>query len=493
MTFWSLVCRASAESPERVILADGHGRTLTTTQFRAAAESVAAGLTVSAGDTVCWQLPTSLEAVVLMAALARLDVVQNPIIPALRFREVAIIANQLEPALFIAPETWSGFDHADMARSLGLRVLGLDFHAAPGEALQLPSGDRLSLAPPPADDARWVYYSSGTTSDPKGARHTDATLLAASVGLYEVATFGAGDVYPIAWPITHIGGITMLTTALQAGLKLVLFDRWDPAGTPALMAAHRPTILGSAQPFFRAYLDAQRQAPAEPLFPDLRLITAGGAPTPPEIVAELVDVLGVRGVLGSYGLTEFPIASATSPGDPADILLRSVGKASPGVQTRLVGGEIRLKGPQCFAGYVDESLEAAAFDEDGWFRTGDLGEVDRDGNIFITGRLKDVIIRNAENISANEIEDVLLRHPDIVDVAVIGLPDARRGELVCALVVGRNGAVFDVPGLAAHCQSAGLAKYKCPEQVEVVQALPRNAMGKLLKQQLREQLVQPAV
>ena len=489
LTFWKLVCRAAEEVPDRVILADDHGRTLTTTQFRAAAEKVAAALPVTAGDTVCWQLPTSLEAVTLMAALARLDVVQNPIIPALRLHEVGIITGQLQPDLFIAPETWSGFGFADMARGLGLRVLGLDFAPEPGHDLQLPSGDPSALPPPPANDTHWVYYSSGTTSDPKGVRHTDGTLIAAAAGLSEVATFGVGDVYPIAWPVTHIGGITMLTTSLQAGLKLVLFDRWDPTTTPARMAAHRPTILGSAQPFFRAYIAAQVQS-SGPMFPDLRLVTAGGAPTPPEIVAELIDAFGVRGVTGSYGLTEFPIASATAPDDPEDVMLRSVGKASPGVQVRLVDGEIRLKGPQLFAGYVDESLGAAAFDEDGWFRSGDLGELDDDGYIFITGRLKDVIIRNAENISANEIEDVLLRHPDIVDVAVIGLPDSRRGELVCAVVVGRDGTTFDVAGLAAHCQASGLAKYKCPERVEVVQVLARNAMGKLLKQQLRDQLLQ---
>jgi cyclohexanecarboxylate-CoA ligase len=501
MTFWSLVCRAAAEAPDRVILADDHGRTLTTTQFRDAAERVAAGLAVSPGETVSWQLPTSLEALVLMAALTRLDVVQNPVIPALRHREVRIVTAQLQPSLYIAPESWRGFAYAGMARELGCTVLALDldldFDSDPGPDLRLPMGDPASLPPPPAQDTRWVYYSSGTTSDPKGVTHTDSSLVAAAAGMIELATFGDGDVYPIAWPVTHIGGVVMLVTSLRAGMKLVCFDAWDPATTPERMAAHRPTILGSAQPFFLAYLGAQRRSTAVgdgPLFPELRLVTAGGAPTPPEIVRELVEAFGVRGVLGSYGLTELPIATATTPDDPEDVLLRSVGRPSPGVQVRVVDGEIRLKGPQRFGGYVDPALDAAALDEEGWLRTGDLGEVDGDGNVFITGRLKDIIIRNAENISALEIEDVLLRHPDIADVAVIGLPDPRTGERVCAVIAPTSpqspgDAELDVAGVAAHCLANGLAKYKCPEQVEIVPALERNSMGKLLKQQLRTRLM----
>lgn len=493
MTFWNLVCRAADEAPDRVILADDHGRELTTTRFRDAAERVAAGLPVSPGETVSWQLPTSLEALVLMAALSRRDVVQNPVIPALRHREVQIVTTQLQPSLYIAPESWRGFAYAEMARELGCTVLALDFDFGddPGPDLRLPAGDPSSLPAPPAEDTRWVYYSSGTTSDPKGVTHTDSSLTAAATGLIEHCTFGDRDVYPIAWPVTHIGGVTMLATSLRAGMKLVLFDTWDPATTPERMAAHRPTILGSAQPFFLAYLDAQRRHGDEPLFPDLRIVTAGGAPTPPEIVRELVQAFGVRGVLGSYGLTEFPIATATSPDDPEDVLARSVGRASPGVRVRVVDGEIQLEGPQRFGGYVDAALDAGALAEDGWVRTGDLGEVDDDGNVYITGRLKDIIIRNAENISALEIEDVLLRHPGVADVAVIGLPDPRTGERVCAVIAprGDTGAVLDVPSVAAHCLANGLAKYKCPEQVEIVPALERNSMGKLLKQQLRKRLV----
>jgi cyclohexanecarboxylate-CoA ligase len=490
VTFWGLVRRAADEEPDRVILADDHGRSLTTTQLRDAAERTAAALPVEAGSTVSWQLPTSLEGVVLMAALTRLGVRQNPIIPQLRSREVGVIVSQVQPTLYIAPRTWRGFAHGDMAEELGCRVLTLDLEGHAGPGLCLPENDPATLAASPTTNAHWVYYSSGTTSNPKGVAHTDSSLIAGAQGLIDHATFGYPDIYPIAWPLTHIGGVTMVATALQAGLQLVLFDTWDPTTTPERMAAHHPTILGSAQPFFRAYLDAQRRHGVEPLFPHLRLITAGGAPTPPEVVRELIETFGVRGVMNSYGLTEFPIASAPTPDDAEDLLLRSVGTPGPGAQARVVHGEVRLKGPQCFSGYLDPSLDAAAFDEDGWFRTGDVGHIDAAGNVFITGRLKDVIIRNAENISALEVEDALLQHPGVADVAVIGLPDTRTGERVCAVIVPRGDAAFDVSTVAAHCRAHGLASYKCPEQIAIVPALERNAMGKLLKQELRDQLLQ---
>ena len=150
-----------------------------------------------------------------------------------------------------------------------------------------------------------------------------------------------------------------------------------------------------------------------------------------------------------------------------------------------MNGELRLKGAQCFAGYVDPALDPTAFDEDGWLRTGDLAEIDDDGFVAITGRLKDVIIRNGENISAAEIEDVLLRHPDIVDVSVIGRPDPRTGERVCAVVVARPGSTPDLAAIAAHCAAQGIARQKTPEQLALVDAIPRNPMGKVLKDELR--------
>jgi acyl-CoA synthetase (AMP-forming)/AMP-acid ligase II len=375
-----------------------------------------------------------------------------------------------------------------MAHDLGLNVVSIDLESRVGSDLRLPMAEPAELSTPPRSSTacRWLYFSSGTTGEPKGARHSDESVMASARGMNERLGFTDGDVYPIAFPIAHIGGMTMLTAALVGGGRLVLFDSWDPATTPGRAALHRPTILGSAQPFFRAYLDAQRRRGDEPLFPALRICAAGGAPTPAELIHELVEVFGVPGVVNSWGLTEFPVATCSKPDDSPRILAETVGRACPGVSIRLINDELRLKGGQCFLGYVDPAGDVGAFDDEGWFCTGDLGEIDRDGNVRVTGRLKDIIIRNAENISALELEDILLRHPGIADVAVIGLPDGRTGERVCAVVVPEREGTCTLAELAEQCRVEGVAPQKWPEQLEHVDVLPRNAMGKILKQQLKD-------
>ena len=327
-----------------------------------------------------------------------------------------------------------------------------------------------------------MYYSSGTTAEPKGARHSDASVVAGGNGMVDATGMRSGEVYPIAWPISHIGGVAMLSAALRAGGTLVMLERFDPATTGERMAAHRPTILGSATPFFLTYVAAQRRAGTEPLYPDLRVVVGGGAPTPAAVNDEVAEVLGVRGVVASWGLTEFPAATSESPDDPAPGT--TVGRPVSGVEVRVVDGELRLKGPQCFLGYVDAALDADAFVEAGWFRTGDLGSVDADGRVRMEGRSKDVIIRNAENISSLEVEGVLLRHPAVADVAVIGVPHERTGEQVCAVVVPGPVTEPTLADLVEHCREQGLARYKCPERLELVYALPRSPMGKVVKRNI---------
>jgi acyl-CoA synthetase (AMP-forming)/AMP-acid ligase II len=490
MTMWGLIDTAAEAHPDRILFADEHGRLLTAAGLRTQAERAAAGLDVHAGEVVSWQLPNGLEAIVVMAALARVGAVQNPVIPILRGRDLALIISQVETSTLIVPERWRGFDYGAMARGLATaastRIVALDLDGPVTDDIRLPAGNPRGLAPPPKDEkaCRWLYFSSGTTGGPKGARHSDVSLIASSQAMTDCLGLADGDVYPIAWPVTHIGGISMSAAVLRAGGRLVLFESFDPSTFGEQAAAVHPTILGSGVPFFRACLDAQYRRGAEPLFPALRTCTAGGAPTPPELIRELSQVLGVPGVVNSWGLTEFPIASCPSPSDPPEKLAHTVGPPSPGVEVRIVNGELRLKGPQCFLGYVDSSLDATAFDEQSWFRTGDLGHVDEDGFVAITGRLKEIIIRNGENIAPAEVEDVLITHPNVRDVVVVGLPDRRTGERVCAVVVVTPGSALTLAALREFCLAQGMTRQKAPEQLEVVPALERNPMGKVARQQL---------
>src|SRR5438270_7028227 len=289
----------------------------------------------------------------------------------------------------------------------------------------------------------------------------------------------------------------MLAAALLTGMRLALFEVFDPATTPLSIAAHAPTFLGTATPFFVGYLDAQRAHGTQPLFPSLRGCLAGGAPITAELGRQIRETFGVAGIANAWGLTEFPVATSPALSAAPEVLDHTVGAPVPGVTVRVVDnsehelpagheGELRLKGPQCFLGYADATLDADAFDGEGWLRTGDLGLVDADGNVLVTGRIKDAIIRNAENVSALEVENALATHPAVADVAVIGVPDPRTGERVCAVVVTASGGDVSLESLVQHCLSQGLSRYKHPERLAIVDALPRNQFGKVIKKDLRE-------
>jgi acyl-CoA synthetase (AMP-forming)/AMP-acid ligase II len=504
-TFWALVEQRATATPERVMLIDDRGRRTTCAEFAAACERFAAAVQrrhgIGPGDVVSWQLPTTIEALVVMGGLARLGVVQNPVIPILRRREVEFITRQVGSRLVIVPDRFRGFDHGAMASELSgevgfdVMVLGSDGDPA---AIGLPFDDPDGLAARPSADAvRWLYHSSGTTADPKGIQHTDRTVMHGATGMLAVLGFAADEVYPVVFPVAHIGGMSVLTTQLMSGGQLALMDAWDAVQGPAWMASIGATMLGSAVPFFRAYLDAQRAHGPEPLFPHLRACLNGGAPKPPVLHEEVKEVLGGPGIIGSWGLTEFPIATYGALDDPDRLIATTEGRPVPGVTLRVVDGdgrdvapgeegELRLSGPQQFVGYLDASLDADAHDEHGALRTGDLGVVEPTGHVRITGRIKDIIIRNAENLSALEIEHALAQHDAVGDVAVIGVPDARTGERACAVIVLTPGAPAPtLAQLGEHCRALGLANQKIPERLEVVDALPRNTLGKVLKRDLR--------
>ncbi len=440
---------------------------------------------------------------VVMGALSRLGATQNPIITILRNSEVEFITTQNATVLLLVPGVWRDFDFEAMARSVAgaerFRVVVVDHLAGPaGElGLALPEGDVSCLPAPLGSGGEWIYYTSGTTAEPKGIRHSDRSLLASSAGMVDVLGLGADDVYPIAFPIAHVGGVSNLVAHLRTGAVMALCDRFDPIQSPAFMAEVGATFLGTATPFFHAFMAAQVEFGSQPLFPRLKACISGGAPKSVQLYEDVKDVLGGMGIIGSYGLTECPVATFGSPSDSDDELAHSEGRPVPGVTVRIVDsdgrqvpdggeGEIRMSGPQMFSGYVDSSLDADAFDDDGFFRTGDLGRIGPRGHVAVTGRLKDIIIRNAENLSALEIEQVLVTHAAIADVAVIGVPDARAGERVCALVILASGwRGIELTELADHCRRVGLAAQKVPEYVVVVDTLPRNSLGKLQKVELR--------
>ncbi len=486
------------------MLIDAADRRLTFGEFADRTERVAAGLHalgVKPGTRVTWQLPTRIESVLVAMALARLGAVQNPIIHLYREREVGAVLRQSKPQFFVVPGKWKDRDFGEMAESL---AAGLE--SAPQiinvQDDDLPDGVPSSLPAPPSDgdEVRWIYYTSGTTSEPKGVQHTDKTLMAGGLGLAVALDMQPSDIGSMAFPFSHIAGPDYLFMMIAAGHPAVLIETFVPAEAMDVFRRHNVTMIGGGTAFYSMFLTEQRKTPdAKPFIPSLRKISGGGAPKPPELYWAVQKEIGVP-LCHGYGMTEVPMIAQGSPHDTDDQLAHTEGAPVRGIEIRIVRdddtvaaaneeGEVRVKGAIVCKGYTDAAATKAAFDAEGWFRTGDRGVLRDDGHVSLTGRLKDVIIRKGENISAKEIEDLLFAHPKVGDVAVIGLPDPERGERVCAVIeLGEAGELFTFDEMVAHLQAAGIMTQKIPEQLEVVDRLPRNeTLNKVLKYKLREQ------
>ncbi len=498
-TIWELVERRARLTPHRPVLLQ-EDRSLTFGELRERAERAAAGLYelgVRAGSVVVWQLPTRIETVLLSLALARLGAVQSPVIPFYREREVGFALRESKAEYLVVPGEWRGFDHASMAHRLALRLPGpLVVLRAYDE---LPDGDPALLPPPPGDgtSVRWIYWTSGTTSAPRGVLHTDRSLLAGGSCLAHALRPAPDDVGSIAFPYAHVGGPDYLVTLLLYGFPAVLFEQFAMPDALAEYRRHGVTVAGGSTAFYSMFLTEQRKDPATPVLPTLRLLAGGGAPKPPELYHAVVRELGCRLTHG-YGMTEVPMITMGSPDDTPENLATTEGRPPRGMSIRITDpagepvpagtdGEVRLRGEAVCQGYLGAAADAGTFDQDGYLLTGDLGHLTPSGHLVLTGRLKDVIIRKGENISAKEIEDLLHEHPAVADAAVVGLPDAERGERVCAVLELRDSAALAPAEAVAYLRGAGLAGHKLPEQVEVVDALPRNeALRKVLKYRLRE-------
>jgi acyl-CoA synthetase (AMP-forming)/AMP-acid ligase II len=501
-TVWELVRRRGELSGDRTMLIDAQGRRLSFAGLAAEVEAVAAGLFaigIGPGARVTWQLPTRIDSVVASMALARIGAVQNPVLHLYRDREVGAVLRQSRPEFFLVPGVWRERDFVEMANRLGAELDSPPVVVDIGDGL--PTADSATLPAPPASgtEVRWVYYTSGTTSEPKGVQHTDQTLMAGGRGLAAALDMSPDDLGSVAFPYSHIAGPDYLLMMLAAGFGAVLVEAFVPAEAVALYRELGVTMCGGSTAFYQMFLAEQRKSPDAPIMPALRVMSGGGAAKPPELFYDVAREMGVRLVHG-YGMTEVPMIAMGSPTDRDEQLAITDGAPVLGAEIHIVRangtvagpdeeGEVRLSGPVVCVGYTDPEVNAAAFDERGWFRTGDLGVLRADGHLRLTGRLKDVIIRKGENISAREVEEVILGHPKVAEVAVIGLPDVERGELVCAVVELTDPATpIEFAEMTGWCRDAGMMTQKIPERLEIVDRLPRNeSLNKVVKFKLREQ------
>jgi acyl-CoA synthetase (AMP-forming)/AMP-acid ligase II len=294
------------------------------------------------------------------------------------------------------------------------------------------------------------------------------------------------------FPPGHVAGLLNLLRILLLGTPTVIMQAWDAALAASLIDRHAVTSSGGAPVQLSGLLDQQAKGTA--ILATLREFLTGAAPVPASLIRR-ADAAGIT-AYRSYGSSEHPTVTTGSVADSLDRRAATDGRLIAGNEIRIVDadgrdvpagqdGEILTRGPELFTGYSDAALNTAAFLPGRWFRTGDVGRLDADGYLTVTDRLKDIIIRGGENISSKEVEDLLITHPAVADVAVIAAPDPVMGERVCAVVVTRPGSSFDVAQARAHFAAAGVARQKTPEVVMLMDELPRTPSGKVRKDALR--------
>lgn len=348
-------------------------------------------------------------------------------------------------------------------------------------------------ARPDDDQLAILLYTSGTTGRPKGVMLTHGNVSANIRQCQQWVGFGRTEVVMGVLPQFHSFGLTVLTLLpLSVGCKAVYTARFVPQKIVRLIREHQATALIAIPSMYNAMLHVKEGVPAD--FASLRFAVSGGEPLPDAVARGFKERFGVT-IAEGYGLTE--TAPVTNWCRPAEYKPHSVGRPLPGVEQRIVSmetgedlgpntdGEVRIKGPNLMKGYFGMPEEsAAALDERGFLRTGDIGRTDDDGHLFITGRLKEMMIIGGENVFPREIEEVLNAHESVKDAGVIGITDPVRGEHPMAFVELREGANFDQTALLGWCRQR-LAGYKVPREIRRVEALPRNPTGKVMRRELK--------
>lgn len=450
------------------------------------ARRLAAGLRdrgVGAGDVVAMQLPNWMEAAVAFWASAFLGAVTVPIVHFYGRKELGHIMATAKPKVFVSTEQFGRMKfEPDLCAEVP--IVGLVGRSSFTELLaeEPMSG---TLTADPAAPAL-IAFTSGTTREPKGVIHSHQTLGFETRQLLENYPPDRGRQL-IATPVGHfIGMLGAFLIPVLEGAPIDLCDVWDPGKVLELIERDELSIGGGPPYFVTSLMD-------HPRFDERHLarfttVGLGGSTVPAAVTRRLAD-LGLF-VFRSYGSTEHPSITGSGAGAPEAKRLYTDGNVRPGVEIRLgPDGEIFSRGPDLCLGYTDDALTAQHFDADGWYRTGDIGVLDEDGYLTITDRTTDLIIRGGENISALEVEEVLLGLPDVIEAIVVAAPDARLGERVAAVLRVRDGGTMPtLDQVRSHFESSGVARQKWPEELHLAEDFPRTASGKVQKFVIRQEI-----
>jgi acyl-CoA synthetase (AMP-forming)/AMP-acid ligase II len=485
---------AAQRTPERTVLVDGDVRLdCRTLHERASTLAHTLLARMPPGSVVSFMLPNWYEAAVIYLAATLAGMVVNPVLPSLRDHELQFILSDADSRAIFIPSDFAKHDYVAMLDRVTSAI------ASPPEVVVL-RGDAGRHTPYASlftdvaatglpvlnpDAVRMILYTSGTTGRPKGVLHSHNSIHALIRQIGDHWLVDGGDVFLVPSPIAHIGGsIYAFECPLLLGTTAVLMERWDPDAAVGLMTTERCTHIAGATPFLDGLLTAAELAQTR--LPDLKVFICGGASVSPSLIRRAAIFFERTAISRVYGSTEVPV---TTVGALADLEHAAVTDGRAGIaEIKLVDNEIRARGPQMLVGYLHPDDETGSFDDEGFFCTGDLGRWVDDEYLVVTGRAKDIIIRNGENISPKEIEDILVGHAGIAEIALVGVPDERTGECACAVIVASDQPAPDLADLRELLMRQGVAKFKMPERVEIWDALPKNDAGKVLKHQIRAAL-----
>jgi acyl-CoA synthetase (AMP-forming)/AMP-acid ligase II len=501
-TLDNILRRQARERGDRIALRCGD-ETVTYAELDLRACRIANGLRaagVMPGDRVCWLGKNSLSYFQYLAGSVKAGAVMVPVNWRLAPPEVAYIVGDARAKFLIAEPEFESTARAAGGPEPLLAAVG-------GAPSPFSAWRDAQSGTDPQVHHEWTggvlqMYTSGTTGRPKGAVLTHRSLFGLRAAMKPAETpawypWHATDVSLIAMPVAHVSGTCWGIWTLQHGATGVITREFDPHAVLGLLVEHRinrlmmvPTALQIA---------VRHPKARETDFSFLKYICYGGAPMPVALLSECMEVFGC-GFVQMYGMTETSgtiVALEPQDHDPSrPELLRSVGRALPGVELRIVDdagrplppgetGEISTRSLCNMAHYFNRpEATAETIDADGWLRTGDAGYLDAQGYLFLRDRVKDMIITGGENVYPAEVENAIFGHPDVAEVAVIGVPDPKWGEAVKAVVVPKPGAPEDAASIIAWARER-IAAYKAPKSVDFVAALPRNATGKVLRRELR--------
>jgi fatty-acyl-CoA synthase len=507
--------RAATRWPDRDALVDcASQRRWTYAQLGARIDALAHGLLttgIGKGDRVGIWAPNCPEWLLTQYATAKIGAILVTINPAYRSSELEYVLNQAGIRLLIAAPSFKTADYAEMISRARPNCPALErvvlIGSAAWDALPVPDVDPgplgAALAALSPDDPINIQYTSGTTGFPKGATLSHHNILNNGFFVGELCGYTEADRICVPVPLYHCFGMVMGNLAATShGAALVYpAPSFEPAATLRAVAQQRCTSLYGVPTMFIAML-------ADPDFDtydvsSLRTGIMAGSPCPVEVMKQVVDRLGMTEVTICYGMTETsPVSTQTRADDTLERRVSTVGRVHPHLEVKIIDpdtgltvprgtpGELCTRGYSVMLGYWEQPEQTAeVIDQARWMHTGDLAVMDDEGYLNITGRIKDLVIRGGENVYPREIEEFLYTHPDILDAQVIGVPDERYGEELCAWVRLRPGA----PALTAEALrdfAAGkLAHYKIPRYVHLVEEFPMTVTGKVRKVEMRERSV----